>query len=584
MRPFLRLAAVLVLAAYGFAVTLPDVVVVWRPLGTYGLTTDPAGIVRSVAPDSPAARAGIQSGDKVEGLASAPLPEVWVASPGIARMVSVTHAGITRRVTLTSEPTKLAAGGAIIYPVGKLLGAFFIIAGLLLLLARPSPATWGFFLYCVGANPFEGWYLLGAAMPPKLYLACSLVDDVMNAAGIVGLVLFALYFPRLTLSGWRVRASRFVPLLFVFTAALNVAVDLATWFAKPARWVVNPEDLWFDLLFFAAAALFLETYLRTSGADRERLAWATFGMVVGMIGLIVADVYGLFSWSVFSSATLLERLTPMLVGVVPISIIYAAFHYRVLDFSLAVNRTLVYGAMTSLVVIIFALLHSLVARTIVSSRLGIVTELIAAIAIGFQLHAIHGRMATLVDRVFFRQRYSARRRIEEAAAALEYAPAAHAVDDILAGEPYCALELQSSAVFRGDGQHLLQSPHAFVRRCAYGWDNAAFARFEADDLLVLRLQAERRPLGIADVDWSKPGLPQGAAAPQFAVPIMSGRKVLGVAFYGGHRSGSPLDSDEAEIISRLARAAGQTYERLEADDLRKFIRERLGDDWRIVTT
>ena len=103
-------------------------------------------------------------------------------------------------------------------------------------------------------------------------------------------------------------------------------------------------------------------------------------------------------------------------------------------------------------------------------------------------------------------------------------------------------------------------------------------------MLVLRLQAERRPLGIADADWSKPGLPQGGAAPQFAVPIMSGRKVLGVAFYGGHRSGSPLDSDEAEIISRLARAAGQAYERLEADDLRKFIRERMGDDWRIVTT
>jgi len=587
VRSFLRVAAVVLLALYGFAATLPDVAILWRPLGTYGLTTDVEGVVRSVAPGSSSAVAGIQPGDRVEGLSEAPVPEVWVAAPGLKRVVGVTHAGRQREVTLTSEPTRLPAGGSVIFPLRKLLGALFIVAGLLLVLVRPSPATWGFFLYCVGANPFEGWYLLGAALPPKIYLALSVIDDVMNAAGIVGLLTFALYFPRSDVAGWRAKMQRLIPALFVFTAALNLAVDLSSWFAKPPQWFVNSEEIWFDIIFLATAALFIETYFRTRGADRERVAWTSFGMVVGMIGLAAADIYGLFTWSVFSNAGWWERISSMLIGAVPITIIYAAFRHRVLDFSLAVNRTLIYGLLTSLVVVVFAVIHSFAIRTVAGTKLGVIAELGVAIAIGFWLNAIHQRVATFVDTVFFRRRYQAKLRLERSAEAIEYATSAAVVDDVITSEPYQSLDLESSAIFRIDSglETAAHSQHRFLRRRAIGWASVTCRDLGPDDLLVLHLEAQQKPVRIADIRWPRHDVPEGRAAPQFALPILSRRRLTGIALYGAHRSGSDLDPDEVAMISTLTRAAGQAYDRIEADELRQFIRtSNVAGHWKIPPT
>lgn len=586
MRPFPRVVAVIVLALYGFAATLPDAAILWRPFGTYGLTTDVEGTVRSVAPGSAAAAAGIVPGDRVSGLGAASVPEVWVAHPGIARVVTVTHEGVQRAVTLRSQPTRLPAGGAVVFPLRKLLGALFIIAGMFLLLVRPSPATWGFFLYCVGANPFEGWYLLGASLPPKVFLACSLLDDVMNAAGIVGLLTFALYFPRSDVAGWRARAQKRIPLIFLFTAVLNLSVDLASWFARPPQWLATGEEIWFDVLFLATAAIFIETYVRTRGEDRERVAWTTFGIVVGMIGLAAADIYGLFTWSVFSSAGWLERISSLLMGLVPITIIYAAIRHRVLDFSLAVNRTIVYGIITSLVIVAFSILHSFAIRTLSGTRFGVFTELVAAVAIGFWLQAIHRRVSAFVDATLFRRRQQARTRLERAAAATEYASSATAVDEILASEPYESLELESSAVFRIEGgvEPLEARQQRFLRRKAIGWEKAPCRDLGPDDLLVLQLEARRAPVLIADVSWPRHGLPEGNAAPKAAVPIVLRRQLIGIGLFGAHRSGNALDPDEIDLIATLARAAAQAYERLEAQELRRLLRERTSGDWQTATS
>src|SRR5579872_1599765 len=585
MRTFLRIAAVALLALYGFAATLPDIAMLWRPFGTYGLTSDVEGYVRSVARDSAAASAGIVPGDRVAGLGAASIPEVWVARPGISRIVTVMHEGTRREVMLRARPTTLPSGGAVIFPLRKLLGALFIVAGIFLVLVRPSPATWGFLLYCAGANPFEGWYLLGATLPPRLFLAFSLLDDVMNAAGIVGLLTFALYFPRSGVAGWRAIAQRRIPLIFAVTAALNLSVDLASWYARPPQWFISCEEVWFDVLFIATAAIFLETYLRTRGEDRQRVAWTSFGMVLGMIGLAVADIYGLFTWSVFSSASWLERISSMLVGAVPVTIIYAAVKHRVFDFSLAVNRTIVYGVMTSLVVAAFSLLHAFAIRTLSGTRFGTFTELLAAVAIGFWLQAIHTRVSSFVDTVLFRRRRRARTRLERAAEATEYALTAAAVDEILASEPYESLELESSAVFRVEGgvEALDGRSRRFTRRTALGWGDAACRELGPDDLLVLQLEARRRPLLLADVAWPRRGLPEGNLAPLYAVPVVCRRHLVAVALCGAHRSGSDLDPDEVEMIGALARACAQGYERLEAQELRRLLREQSGGRHAAVT-
>lgn len=572
MRRALRIAVVLALSLYGFAATLPDISIVWRPLGTFGLSTDLEGRVRDVAPDSSAAHAGIVPGDRVSGLTTIPVSEVWVVQPGVTRTVNVEHGGQLRTVTLVAQPTKLPAGGALTYPLGKLLGAFFIAAGMFLVLVRPGLATWGFFLYCVGANPFDGWYRLAAALSPGAYLGFSIADDFMNALGIVGLLVFALCFPKTQPWAWRERALRYLPAVLAFTVLLSLSTELSAWLAQPPPWFLAVYEVWFGLLFVATAAIFIDTYLRTHGQERERVAWASFGMILGMAGLAIADLYGAFDWSVFSSAGWLVRLTPLLVAAVPATLVYAAIRHRVFDFSLAVNRTLIYGALTSLVVVIFAILHSLAVRTVSANGFGLGVELGAAIAIGFSFNAMHARVSGFVDSVFFRARRKARQRLECAAEAVAFVSTASLVDDVLETEPRQALGLASAAVFRSDdsvaqASRPLEREH-FVRRRAHGWAPVDCDRLDGDDMLVLLSRTQGKPLRLADIGWERKDVPSGAAAPEYAVPVLAGRRLTGVALYGSHRRGDELDSDEVAMISELAVAAGAAYERIEAQALR----------------
>jgi hypothetical protein len=54
--------------------------------------------------------------------------------------------------------------------------------------------------------------------------------------------------------------------------------------------------------------------------------------------------------------------------------------------------------------------------------------------------------------------------------------------------------------------------------------------------------------------------------------------------YGAQRSGNDLDVDEIDLIVALAKAAAQAYERLEAQELRRLLRDRSSGDWRAATS
>lgn len=88
-----------------------------------------------------------------------------------------------------------------------------------------------------------------------------------------------------------------------------------------------------------------------------------------------------------------------------LSIIYAVLRHRVVKLSVAINRTLVYGGVTALVVGIVAAVNSLVLRFALPPGAGLLLQVVVPLSLGIALSKLRAVMDTVVEQVFFRSKY-----------------------------------------------------------------------------------------------------------------------------------------------------------------------------------
>ena len=183
--------------------------------------------------------------------------------------------------------------------------------------------------------------------------------------------------------------------------------------------ILQAEVVFFVLLFGVLTPVVgigaqLYRYRRESSAvERQQtrlVIWAltiSFSIALVFMGLGVVALAA--SGTVFSgsSSFLLEQLllhvTPPLYAVLPIVLLVAIFRYRLLDIQVVIDRTLIYGPLTSVLALLF-LASLFVLQQILKSLIGQPSELAVAgaafvNAIFFQ--PIRRRVQTFVDERFF---------------------------------------------------------------------------------------------------------------------------------------------------------------------------------------
>jgi len=565
LRAFVIVASsLLVLVAGGL-----DLRRIWIPLGDFGYDINGDGRVTYVEAASPAARAGMQVGDNID-LQSTPAQFRFFAAfstapaTGQSFAFGLIHKGVRRTIMLTATRGTYDEPDAV-YRIGAFFVALlFITLGVALVWLRPSIMTWGFFVYCLSATPFT-FTAVEVFFPfPWPYVANYIFLTFLFVAGDVGLLIFALCFLNEPIKGWRLSALRLMPWLF---AALFIFAVFSTyqftWIGGPPGELLNRIFLVIRaLILLVALCLFVATYVRARGADRQRMRWIVVAFILSIVFSYAQNFLGNYAPSTPVWAWVIRLLSISRI-IVPLAVTYAVIKHRVIDVSFVVNRALVYGILTTLVVGVFSIIDWLFIEKMRLARLGTIMELGVAVAGGFWFNGLHKRVDVFVDATFFRHRHKAEQQLARNAAALPLAPSTSAVAHFLVNEPVRSMSLASAALFRQgrDGE--------YVREESVGWDTSNLSRLDAADEPVLMLaQAEGGPLSLYDHPWRTQGVPSGPAHPVLALPIIVRRELTAVVFYGAHIHGEPLDPDEIRVIAGLSPGAAAAYDHLEAERLR----------------
>jgi len=325
-------------------------------------------------------------------------------------------------------------------------------------------------------------------------------------------------------------------------------------------------DTWGQLIFTLVVLVFTAlAYHEASGEDKRRIGWVIAGFALAALSYSSLDILEDLSTMGPPNVPLIAA-SQLLSCALPIALAYAILKHRVLDIGFAFNRTVVYAVMTTLVVGVVSLADWLTSRLIDQQRLALAVEALVTISFGFALNWIHRRTERIIDRVVFRSRHVAEKRIEYRIGALGFASSADAIDDALAGDAAAILDLASAAVFSRI------SPSAPFRRGASArWPQDATLTIGSDAVLVRTLRSLERPFFLDEAAISPESLLPGPRRPVLAIPITAQHELIGFVLYGNHYDGASPDPEEVSLLARLAAAAGNAYGAVEARQWRERV-------------
>jgi signal transduction histidine kinase len=285
--------------------------------------------------------------------------------------------------------------------------------------------------------------------------AWELPIDFLHILGLASFGLFLYLFPD----------GRFVPRWTRWVALVWIAWQVPPYFSPD--WHLNPDTwyLWTEAVVWSAAlgtALYAQAYRyrRVSDAmQRRQIKWAVFG-ITSALSVFIGVNLGL---SVFAPAPTSPRaLVTFLIGylfiyaavlLIPVFISIAMLRHNLFDVDLVINRTLVYGALTAMVVGLYVIVVGGLSA-LLQLRGSLLISLIATGLVAVLFAPLRERLQRGVNRLMYGERDDPYRVLSRLGSRLESTLAPNAVLPTAARTvkealrvPYAAIELAQDGVF-----------------------------------------------------------------------------------------------------------------------------------------
>ena len=301
--------------------------------------------------------------------------------------------------------------------LGTAMTWMYAALGLLLLWRGQRQAAFAVCLWCL-LNVLHS-FLNALSLPLDsdfmAYLSC-----VLQIGGVIAYncgVLLALYLLASDLTESSVNARLqtrmrlvFMALLSLYTTAilllqmLSIAYGTLGDYITEHAWMQNLP--WVVVLHLAAFAvplgLLTICYRGASAAERVRIRWVWLSIMVFVLNYMLGNYGGLLLGPI-----LLNLIQALLTGLTFLGLTYAVLRHRLVSLRLVLNRTLVYGVITSLVVGVFAAISSIVDHFAVGRTESFLLQALVPLSLGVTLNLIKKRLDGFVERLFFQRQHRA---------------------------------------------------------------------------------------------------------------------------------------------------------------------------------
>lgn len=301
------------------------------------------------------------------------------------------------------------------------------------------------------------------------------------------------------------------------------------------------QAIWVMSYLIPVAMLFI-SYRSAPVAERLRLRWMLWSGALWVLAIGIFDIrpFGLLPSNILGN--LGQLLAPM-------GFLYAVLRHRAVDVSVAIDRTLVYGSMTAIVIGILAALNSVLQHAALGTRASLLLQIVVPLALGIVLSQIRKYANKVIEQVFFRKRYLAEKALRRFAHRCggyentqELLTAAAQVIRQTTGTPGIAMYLR-----KDDAYIAVQRAGAVSYPESVKNDDAAFAAARA---------------GQKDIDLLELPSILGADGQVF---VMGQQGVMVCA----NRPGENYASDERKLLAYVARQVGTALDKLRVQETMK---------------
>lgn len=295
-----------------------------------------------------------------------------------------------------------------------------------------------------------------------------------------------------------------------------------------------------------------------TGSDRGRFGTVLVATIAQIFNGLIFVTAGLGGFSENDVPSLVTRIALLLIInlLIPLSLAYAVLRHRVIDLGFVINRTIVYGSVSAILLASFGLIEWGVEQFLPEQwvKASAWIEAGAAVMVYLVFHRVHEAVERRVESVFFHTW-----RLNEEALRRFIATAPNFDDEATLSAAF-ADELSR---FAGEGaiaiycRNVHSDDDIFVR-IAGSWD-ASPLTLARDDAAYAWMRTERRPLDLSETRSGLPGV--------LALPMIDHGALSGLVLMDLKPSGALFRPDEIALLGLAVHDVGLALTALRAGSI-----------------
>jgi len=324
----------------------------------------------------------------------------------------------TENVSAALTELGLSAGAYALYTVALdtiFVSGFAAVAIVIFWRRSDDPVALLVATMLVAWGPLNGLFLPTPSVIEEPFpILETALGQMLIYIGYITWMLFFYVFP----------SGRFVPRWTRWLALIYGVFFFGLWNFTPFGPLSWPPPL------FAAAVLAvwgsfpmaqIYRYARVSGPmERQKTKWVVFGVAVAVVGTL-ATVFTVEAAVDLPPRAVGQRMLSMLLMdasglMIPLSIGIAMLRSRLFDIDVVINRTLVYGSLTLMLVLVYfggvTATQTLFSALTGQQELPQLAVVVSTLAIAALFNPLRRRVQAFIDRRFYRRKYDARKTLE----------------------------------------------------------------------------------------------------------------------------------------------------------------------------